>query len=81
MKEFDYVGDFDKGYAPVKSDGKYNFIDEDGNLLSGDWFDQIYKFMDEEDGYVYYFDFKGYALVKLGEKWYRIDMKGNLLND
>ena len=68
---FDHVGNFSEGYARVKLNGKWNFIDKDGNLLwKGDeWFDYVGLFLSE-----------GYAEVKLDEKgWNLIDKDGNLL--
>ena len=66
---FDHVGNFSEGYARVKLNGKWNFIDKDGNLLwKGDeWFD-----------YVCYF-WEGYARIKLNGKYNFIDKEGNLL--
>lgn len=33
-KAFNYVGDADEGFSIVELDGKYNFADEQGNVLS-----------------------------------------------
>ena len=66
---FDYVDIFREGYAAVELDGKYNFIDKDGNLLwkSEKWFDYVDDFHE------------GYARVRLNGKWNLIDYDGNPL--
>ena len=67
---FDYVAyDFYDGYAEVKLNGKWNWIDKDGNLLwKGEkWFDEVGTFNE------------GYAKVNLNGKWNFIDKDGNLI--
>ena len=60
------VDTFNNGFARVKLNGKWNYIDTKGNLLSDQWFDHTGEFSD------------GFAtVVKDGVK-YRLDTKGNL---
>ena len=67
--EYDYVCDFHEGFAVVKLDGKCNFIDTNGNLLSPDqWFNWCYRFSE------------GFALVELGDKKNFINTEGNILS-
>ena len=64
---FDWIGDFHDGYARVKLNNKWNYIDTQGKLLSpNQWFDVVDYF------------YNGYARVKLNGKWYKIDTKGNI---
>ena len=63
---FDYVGDFSRGLALVELNGKWNYIDTDGKLLSEKWFD-----------YVGYFS-EGFANVQLNGKLNFIDTEGKL---
>lgn len=44
----DAIGDFHNDFAIVKKGGKCNFVDRDGKLLSGEWFDACNDF---EDGF------------------------------
>lgn len=66
---FDRVGDFHDEYAAVGLDGKWNWIDKDGNLIwKGEkWFDDTGLFIE------------GYAWVELDGKWNFIDKDGDLL--
>lgn len=66
---FDYVAGFKEGLTWVELNGKYNFIDTEGNLLSNQWFDMVDDFAE------------GFAQVKLNGKWYYIDTNGNIVND
>ena len=68
-EEYDYVCDSHEGFSRVKLNGKYNFINNEGKLVSNQWFD-----------YVWHFE-KGYALVELNGKWNFINTEGNLLSD
>ena len=43
-KRFSEVGHFYEGIAIVKNNGKYNYINQEGKLLSNEWFDDITKF-------------------------------------
>jgi len=66
---FDYVeADFSDGYALVELNGKWNFINKNGNLLSDEWFDNVGDF------------YEGFAWVKLNDKYNFIDVKGKLLS-
>ena len=49
--------------------GKWNLIGTNGNLLSQQWFDNIYSF-----------NKNGLAQVELNRKWNLIDKNGNLLS-
>ena len=65
---FDGFGNFSDGYAPVKLNGKWNFIDTQGKLVSpNQWFDDVGDFYD------------GYAKVELNGKWNFIDTQGNII--
>ena len=65
---FDFCGDFREGYAWVKHNGKWNWIDTEGNLLfPNQWFDDCGNF------------YEGYAAVKHNGKNNWIDKEGNLL--
>lgn len=71
MKQFrlkiDWIGDFNEGFAKVYLNGKYNFINTDGQLLlSKQCFDSVGNFND------------GFAKVKLNGKWYFINTKGQI---
>ena len=69
-KVFDYVGSFSEGFAVVKLRGKWNFINENGELINpNQWFDDAYDFRE------------GFAEVKLKGKGYNfINQKGELIN-
>ena len=41
---YDKAYDFCDDYAMVKQNGKYNFIDENGKLLSKTWYKNFYSF-------------------------------------
>lgn len=67
--DFDYLGDFCEGYAVVEKNGKYNWINKNGRLLSSDrWFDQAYDFSG------------GKARCKLGSRTYYVDKNGKQMN-
>ena len=66
---FDYVGKFIDGYAYVKLNVKWNFINTEGKILSNDiWFDSVWNFYD------------GYAKVKLNNKFNFIKSNGDILS-
>ena len=66
---FDEIGYFYNGYADVKLNNKYNFIDTQGKLVSpNQWFDDV----------VFFYD--GYAIVKLSGKWNLMDVQGKLVS-
>ena len=67
--KYDYVGNFSNGYARVKLNNKWNFIDTQGKLVSpNQWFDGVGNFC------------SGYAKVKLNNKYNFIDTQGKLLS-
>jgi hypothetical protein len=68
-KIFDRVSNFKDGCAVVSLNKKYNFINENGELLSDKWFDFLYDFED------------GYARVKLNGKYNFINKNGEYLFD
>ena len=63
---FDGVGDFREGFAEVQLNVKWNFINQEGRLLSDQWFDGAYDFSE------------GFAWVKLNGNEYKLDTSGNL---
>jgi hypothetical protein len=66
---FDFVGGFVEGFSPVNLNGKYNFIDENGKLLSpNQWFDGYLNFCE------------GCARVWLNGKYNLIDKNGKILS-
>ena len=67
---YDYVSYFYEGFASVKIEGKYNFIDEQGELLwkEDKWFDMVDNFSN------------GFARVEIdGRGWNFINPQGELL--
>ena len=66
---FDYVKEFNNGYACVKLNGKWNLISTDNRLVSpNQWFYYVYNFVN------------GYAKVKLNNKWNWIDKNDDILS-
>jgi hypothetical protein len=65
---FDWLGYFSEGYATVKLNGKWNFIDKKGKILCDQW----YYWAD-------YFN-EGFATVELNGKWNFINKKGKTLS-
>ena len=66
---FGYAGCFSDGFAAVKIDGKWNFINAEGKLLSEQWFDDTYRFSE------------GFAVVTLDRKYNFINTKGKMLSE
>ena len=66
---FEEIYGFHDGYAMVKLNRKFNFINRNNKLLSDTWFDWVYNFSD------------GYAKVKLNDKSNFVDTNGKLLSD
>jgi len=64
---YDEIKEFNCGFARVSRDGKFNYIDKSGELLSTEWFTKAYDF-----------NF-GYALVYRDETANFIDINGNFL--
>jgi hypothetical protein len=67
---FDWVDDFYEGFARVKLNEKWNFINADGQLLSNQWYDEISYFR------------SGCARVYIdGKGWNFINTEGQLLSN
>ena len=66
---FDRCFDFLDGFARVKLNDKYNFINTNGQLISDTWFDYCGDFYD------------GFAIVELNDKWNFINTNGQLISD
>ena len=64
---FDYVSDFNDGFAAVELNEKWNFINTRGELLCNKWFDYCYDFNN------------GFAAVELNQKCNFINTRGELL--
>ena len=67
---YDFVGRYSDGFAQVRIGLKWNYIDTRGNLLSPQWFDDVYTFR------------RGHGIVKLyhrGENL--INAQGHLVSD
>ena len=56
VKVFDVVDNFSEGFAAVKLNGKWNFLNKEGKLLSNQWFDVVDSFCE------------GFAGVRLNNK-------------
>ena len=67
-RKFDWIGDFNEGFAIVNISDKLNFIDTNGELLSQQWFDTVRDFSE------------GFAGVELNGKWNFINTNGQLLS-
>ena len=65
---FDYVGDFNNGFAKIKLNGKWNFINQKGKLLSDQWLDNVGNFKE------------GFGWVKLNNKFNFINQEGRFLS-
>lgn len=66
--KFDDVRGFYEGFAVARLNGKYNFINTEGQLLSNQWFDWAGNFNE------------GFAIVKLNDKYNFINTEGQLLS-
>ena len=66
--KFDWVAKFNEGFAVVTLNGKCNFINTEGQLLSHQWFGWIGSF------------YKGLARVELNDKYNFINTEGQLLS-
>ena len=66
--KFDWIGDFNEGFAVVELNGKWNFINTEGQILSNQWFDDTYDFNE------------GFAKVRLNEQSNFINTEGQLLS-
>ena len=68
VREYDYIDDFKDGLAAVKLNGKFNFIDTNGELISpNQWFDYCLSFRN------------GFTIVEVKGKLNFIDKNGNIL--
>ena len=65
--DVDAIGQFHNGFAIVKNEGKVNFVDCNGHLVSKEWFDACNDFED------------GCAVVSKGGKRNYIKSNGELL--
>lgn len=66
--KFNWIEDFREGFASVQLNGKWNFINNEGQLLSQQWFDWAWDFHE------------GFAVVQLNNKWNFINTEGQLLS-
>ena len=66
--KFDWIGYFNKGFAIVNLNYKYNFINIEGKLLSKQWFDAAKDFNE------------GFAIVRLNGQSNFINTEGQLLS-
>ena len=66
---FDKVWNFHEGFGKVELSGKYNFINQEGQLISDQWYDYAYDFHE------------GFAAVVLNEKFNFINQEGHLLSN
>ena len=62
---------FNEGFAKVKrGDGKYNYIDRQGNILSKEWFECVGEF------------YEGFARVqRTNGEWAKIDKNGKIVTN
>ena len=66
---FDGCGNFNEGFAKVRLDCRYNFINTDRKILNpNQWFDRCYGFKE------------GFAVVELNDKWNFINTDGEFLS-
>ena len=65
--EFDGVSDFSEGFAWVKKDGKYGYINTKGEQIVECKFDKIWYFKN------------GFARVEKDGKSYKINTSGNFI--
>ena len=66
--KFNWIEDFREGFAIVQLNGKWNFINNEGQLLSQQWFDWEWVFHE------------GFAGVKLNGKWNFINAEEQFLS-
>ena len=65
---FNICWSFHDGFAIVGLDCRYNYIDEQCNILSSQWFDNCHNF------------YEGFARVELNDRWNHIDKQGNIIS-
>ena len=68
LLKYDFIDEFVNGFAAVKLNGEWNYINTKGQLLSKLWFDSITYF------------YSGFATVKLNDKYNIINTEGQLLS-
>ena len=66
---FDYIGDFSEGFAKVNLNDKWNFINQEGKLVSNQWFEGAGNFSE------------GFGAVALNDKWNFINQEGKLVSN
>ena len=66
--KFDWMDDFYDGFAAVKLNGKWNFINKEGQFLSHEWFNSVWSFNER------------FAEVLLNGKWNFINTNGQFLS-
>lgn len=66
---YDEIGPYSEGYAPVKQNGKWNFIDENGDLISSNWYDGCFPSF-----------FNGKARVRVNNEFVDINTKGEIVD-
>ena len=69
VARFDEAWSFFGGFAAVKLNGKWNFINTEGEILSKRWFDDTWRFSE------------GFAVVELDGKRNFINTKGEILSE
>lgn len=71
---FKFIDDFVNGFARIRLNNKFSFIDEYGNLIGNGklWFDRVYPNPNFGDGF---------GGVELNNKTYYIDTNGNFYNN
>ncbi|MBX2078875.1 WG repeat-containing protein [Campylobacter peloridis] len=67
--EFDYIRDFQNGFAAVKKAGKYSFINSSGELICDFLYDEVLNFS------------QNLAAVMINNKWGFIDTKAKVVVD
>jgi len=69
VARFDGACGFSEGFAVIRRDGKWNFINTEGKFLSEQWFDFVWRFSE------------GFARVRVDDKYNFIDTEGKLLSE
>lgn len=66
---FEWIDKFYDGFAIVRLNDKSNFINQEGRIISNQWFDVVDYFSN------------GFAPVRLNDKWNYINQEGKLLSN
>ena len=69
IAKFDDAYNFSEGFAEVKLDGKHNFINTEGKLLSKQWFECVWNFSE------------GFAMINLKNKYNFVNTECKLLSE